>query len=475
MTARILVVDDIPANVKLLEAKLSAEYYEVLTAANGRECLDMAANHAPDLILLDIMMPGMDGFEVCQHLKSDEATAHIPVVMVTALSEISDKVKGLECGADDFLSKPVNDTALFARVRSLLRLKMMMDELRVRQDSYGQLGVMDNQGGENGDNARVLVVENSEFTARRLATYLSEGEHTVERTQTGEEALARAREADFDLIIVGIDVDGENGLRLCSQLRSQEESRHVPQLMVLEDADMQRLAKGLELGVSDYLVKPLDKGELLARVRTQVRRRRYHERLRSRIRKSVSMAFTDPLTGLFNRRYLTTHLDRKLLDIGQGGKPVSVAIFDVDLFKEVNDTYGHGPGDEVLRLLASVATNNLRSIDLVARYGGEEFVVVMPETTCEQAHKIMERLRKRVAQTDFPISVQGGTTLCITVSIGVATTSDPDDMAEDVLERADVALYQAKKAGRNCCVSDSEVEAGAEDNNQPAASGWDIA
>ncbi len=458
MTARILVVDDIPANVKLLEAKLSAEYYEVLTASNGRECLDVAAHNSPDLILLDIMMPGMDGFEVCQHLKANEATAHIPVVMVTALSEISDKVKGLDAGADDFLSKPVNDTALFARVRSLLRLKMMMDELRVRQESYGQLGIMENRDAETGDQARVLVVENSTFTARRLTTYLADGGHEVEHVQTGEQARQRAREADFDLIIVGIDVDGENGLRLCSHLRSQEESRHVPQLMVLEDADLERLAKGLELGVSDYLVKPLDKGELLARVRTQVRRRRYHERLRTRIQKSVSMAFTDPLTGLFNRRYLTTHLDRKLLDIGQSGKPVSVAIFDVDLFKQVNDTYGHGPGDEVLKLLATIATNNLRSIDLVARYGGEEFVVVMPETSREQAMKIMERLRKRVAQTDFPIGVEGNTRLAITISIGVATTNDPDDMAEDVLERADVALYQAKKAGRNRCVDNSNAD-----------------
>jgi two-component system cell cycle response regulator len=470
MTARILVVDDIQANVKLLEAKLSAEYYEVLTAASGQECLDTARARLPDLILLDIMMPGMDGFEVCQRLKADEATAHIPVVMVTALSEIADRVKGLEAGADDFLSKPVNDTALFARVRSLLRLKMMMDELRVRQETSGQLGIVETSEGESGDNARVLIIENSEFTAKRVASYLEEAGHVPERVHTSHDGLARARAADFDLIIVGIEVDGEDGLRLCSQLRSQEESRHVPQLMLLEDTDMPRLAKGLDLGVSDYIVKPLDRGELLARVRTQVRRRRYHERLRMRIQKSVSMAFTDPLTGLFNRRYLTTHLDRKLLDIGQSGKPVSVAIFDVDLFKEVNDTHGHGPGDETLTLLATIATNNLRSIDLVARYGGEEFVVVMPETTREQAGKIMERLRKRVAQTDFPIQ-DGARTLTITISIGVATTDNPDDMAEDVLERADDALYRAKKAGRNRTMS-AEADGGAAEAST-AADVWD--
>lgn len=468
MTARILVVDDIPANVKLLEAKLSAEYYEVLTAASGQECLDLAAEKAPDLILLDVMMPGMDGFEVCKRIKADDTTAHIPIVMVTALSDVSDRVRGLESGADDFLSKPVNDTALFARVRSLLRLKMMMDELRVRQETSGQLGIIESGAGEKGEAATVLIVETSDFTAKRMANHLHDAGYVTDRCRDSQSALERARSLDLDLVIVGIDVDGEDGLRLCSQLRSQEESRHVPQLMVLEDTDLPRLAKGLDLGVSDYIIKPLDKGELLARVRTQIRRRRYHERLRARIQKSVSMAFTDPLTGLFNRRYLTTHLDRKLLDIAASGKPVSVAIFDVDLFKKVNDTYGHGPGDEVLELLATVSINNLRSIDLVARYGGEEFVVVMPETTERQALKIMERLRKRVAQMDVPIN-DGRVELNITISIGVACTHDPDDMAEDVLERADAALYRAKDGGRNRSEGSGEPH----DATEPAATSPD--
>lgn len=458
MTARILVVDDVAANVKLLEAKLSAEYYDVLMAFSGQECLEIATERLPDLILLDVMMPGMDGFEVCKYLKSDEDTAHIPVVMVTALSEISDRVRGLDAGADDFLSKPVNDIALFARVRSLLRLKMMMDELRVRQETSGKLGIIESSIPETGDDARILIADGSEFTAKRIANHLEDIGHTTERVRKSEAALKRGREDKFELIIVGLDIDSGNGLRLCSQFRSQEETRHVPLLMVLEDADLPQLAKGLDLGVSDYLVKPLDRGELLARVRTQVRRRRYHERLRQRIEKSVSMAFTDSLTGLFNRRYLTTHLDRKLLDIGQTGKPVSVAIFDVDHFKYVNDTYGHGPGDDVLRMLATLATNNLRSIDLVARYGGEEFVVVMPETLQAQAAKIMERLRKRVAQTDFPVE-NGKMSLSITISIGVASTSNPDDMAEDVLERADTTLYRAKENGRNRCeIADSAEE-----------------
>ncbi|SDF81886.1 response regulator receiver modulated diguanylate cyclase [Limimonas halophila] len=455
MTARILVVDDIPANVKLLEAKLSAEYYDVLTADSGPKALEIAAEQAPDIILLDVMMPEMDGFEVCERLKADPATAHIPVVMVTALSETQDRVRGLEAGADDFLSKPVNDTALFARVRSLARLKMMLDELRVRQATHGQLGTGDVYTEEDDSPASILVVETSTMTAERTCGHLREEGHNVTHVADPAKALKAGRETGFDLIIVGIDLDGEDGLRLCSQFRTQEETRHVPLLLVLDDMDMQRLAKGLDLGVTDYVVKPIDRGELLARTRTQIRRRRYHERLRSRIQRSVSMAFTDSLTGLYNRRYLTTHLDRKLMDIATSGKPVSVAIFDVDNFKDVNDTHGHNVGDEVLKTLASIVSDNLRSVDLVARYGGEEFVVVMPETRGDQAQEVAERLRRCVAEHTFH-PPQMDEPLPVTISIGVAATTDPDEMAEDVLGRADEALYAAKESGRNrVCSADA--------------------
>jgi two-component system cell cycle response regulator len=447
MTARILVVDDIAANVKLLEAKLSAEYYDVITADNGRTAIEVAETQAPDIILLDVMMPGMDGFETCQELKANPKTAHIPVVMVTALSDVADRVRGLESGADDFLSKPVNDVALFARVRSLVRLKMMMDELRVRQETSGRLGAIASEFELADSPAKVLVVEKSRFTTQRLSDYLAEGEHEVVCTDTGERALDLGREQQFDLVIVGIDLGGEDGLRLCSQFRSQEGTRHLPLLLLLEDMDLPRLAKGLDLGVTDYLVKPLDRGELLARVRTQVRRRRYHDRLRERIQTSMSMAFTDSLTGLYNRRYLMTHLDRKLMGITETGKPVSVMLFDVDHFKAVNDTHGHGVGDDVLVKLAAVASDNLRAVDLVARLGGEEFVVVMPESNAATAMQVAERLCAQVAESSTQLP--DGTPLSVTISIGVATSETSEEMADDLLERADAALYGAKNAGRN--------------------------
>src|SRR5690349_7053426 len=159
MSGRVLVVDDVDVNVKLLEAKLSSEYFDVLTASNGATALEIASSTVPDVVLLDVMMPQMDGFEVCRRLKADPKTADIPVVMVTALSDVADRLRGLEAGADDFLTKPVNDIALFARVRSLVRLKRMMEELRLREEICHQLGGPDARVAETDGSARILIVD----------------------------------------------------------------------------------------------------------------------------------------------------------------------------------------------------------------------------------------------------------------------------------------------------------------------------
>ena len=462
MTARILVVDDILPNVKLLEAKLTAEYFDVLTASDGPSALQLAAAQTPDIILLDVMMPGMDGFEVCERLKANPKTRHIPVVMITALSDVNDRVHGLKSGADDFLSKPVNDVALFARVRSLVRLKMMMDELRVRQATTGGEDLFEGRLDEASlcSGARVLVVEESEFLAQKIAEHLETAGCLVDRVTNGADGLAQGCGHRLDLIIVGLDLDGEDGLRLCSQFRSQEETRHVPILLVLEETELAELAKGLELGVTDYLIKPIDHNELLARVRTQIRRRRYHDQLRGLLESSVSMAYTDPLTGVYNRRYMRAHLERKITEIPIGAKPVSVLMCDLDHFKQINDTHGHAAGDAVLKEISKRIGDNLRDFDMVARYGGEEFVVVMPATPLSAAHAAAERLCKCIA--DEAVAIPGKPEpLTVTASIGVASTSDPQMAADGLLDQADAALYRAKRAGRNCVVVSPESEDGA--------------
>ncbi len=267
MTARILVVDDQPLNVKLLEAKLTAEYYDVITACNGEDALAKATEVVPDIILLDVMMPGMDGYEVCEHIKVDPALMHIPVVMVTALGDPADRIRGIDAGADDFLSKPINDVSLFARVRSLLRLKLALDELRLRDSASLQFGDLEatDLTSNSGAGARILVVEDESHDRETIATVLSV-ENDVTCVTGAEEALTAVAQA-FDLIIASTYPKESDGLRLCSQIRSRDATRHVAILMLIDESDSEHLAKGLDLGVNDYLYKPIDNNELITRTR----------------------------------------------------------------------------------------------------------------------------------------------------------------------------------------------------------------
>jgi len=458
MSARVLVVDDILPNVKLLEAKLTAEYYDVITATNGTEALEKVTAESPDLVLLDVMMPGMDGFEVCTRIKSDANVSHIPVVMVTALTDAQDRVRGLESGADDFLSKPINDTALMARVRSLVRLKMALDEWRVRENTANQLGVVDESSNvmdESAENAKILVIEDKDFECRKIEETLQVDHDEPMFASSGVEAMEKLSSMETDLIIVSLNLVGEDGLRLVSHLKSNERTRQVPIVMIGENDDMDRIAHGLEIGAHDYIIRPVDKNELLARVRTQVRRKRFQERLRATYEISLSMALTDSLTELYNRRYLEVHLEKLLNKNYENNKTLAVLVLDIDHFKAVNDTHGHNVGDEVLKEFANRLKDKLRSFDLVARLGGEEFVVILPDVSKERAYMVAERLRMAISEEPFKCSVPEGQ-LSITTSIGGALIPPEQHSVEDVIKRADKELYAAKDAGRNCCVFEGE-------------------
>src|SRR5262245_33512559 len=456
MSARVLVVDDVVANVKLMDARLTAEYFDVITAMSGPEALAICDRAQCDIVLLDVMMPEMDGFEVCRRLKANPKTHHIPVIMVTALDQPSDRVRGLEAGADDFLTKPVSDIALLARVRSLVRLKMAADELRMRAVTSREIGINDPEVAalsETGRGGRVLLVDDRAASYERVAGLLTT-EHTVDVEPNPQEALFHAAETSYDVMIVSLGLENYDGLRLCSQVRSLDRTRGVPILMIAEAEDNARLLRGLEIGVNDYLVRPIDKNELLARVRPQIRRKRYTARLRDNVQQSMEMAITDGLTGLYNRRYMESHLSTLVEQAASRGKPLTLLVLDIDYFKSINDTHGHDAGDDVLREFAVRVKKSIRGIDLACRYGGEEFVIVMPETDMAVAALVAERIRRRIAGEPFPIS-QGSNAIDVTLSIGLAALGSREDTGATILKRADQALYRAKRDGRNRVVADA--------------------
>lgn len=447
MSARILVIDDLEANRRLLEAKLTADYYEVITATRGEEGVQRAKREKLDLILLDVMMPGIDGFETCRRLKAQAETRHVPVIIVTALDDRDSKVRALQAGAEDFLTKPIDDVELMARVKSLLGLKVVIDELRAREASGKRLGVIED-GPDPIERHRlragnVLLIDGNASQLKRMRAALGVEHRVTELAETG--ALDAGAP---DLAIVAVGAKGFDGLRIIARMRSSEPTRHLPILAIVDPGDRERALRALELGAHDIIARPVDEEELVARARTLMRRKRYMDALRQRLDHSLELAITDQLTGLYNRRFLFTQLGPLVQRSQCGGNSVSVMTLDIDHFKRCNDAFGHDVGDAVLQEFSARLGSNVRPNDFACRMGGEEFVVIMPNTTGDIACHAAERVRRQMCAS--PFNVPGPPhPLEITVSIGVACSEDGEESPDTLMKRADEALYEAKRTGRN--------------------------
>lgn len=444
MTARVLVVDDSAANRKLLEARLQDEYFEVVGAASGAEAITLAQRWSPDIILLDVLMPVMDGFEACRRLKAQPATAHIPVVMVTSLNDQHERVRGLDAGADDFLVKPVDQATLFARLRALLRVKQVLDAWRLRAETVRDLGFEPPSAPpEDFEGAKVLLLSDNAAEAAALSAALATDGMELEQYRDEKLVWARLQDpnAHYDLVLTSLPMPEGDPLRLASRLRAEAETRDLPLMLIADEEQRDLVLRAFELGASDHVLRPINEQELRARVRNQVRRRRYQLRLRAEFDRSLELAVTDALTGLRNRRYVFRHLESLL----RAGTACGVLMIDVDRFKPLNDYYGHAAGDAALREVAARLREHVRASDVVARYGGEEFLVVMSGAGAEETAVIAERLR--VAIGERPIDL-GQAKLPVTVSIGSALSASNSE-GEALIAAADSAMYRAKALGRN--------------------------
>jgi two-component system, cell cycle response regulator len=455
MTGRVLVVDDVLANVKLLQARLAAEYFEVLIARSGEEALKVLQSECADVVLLDVMMPGMDGFELCRRIKTATRTMHVPVVMVTALDQTCDRVQGLEAGADDFITKPVDAIALITRVKNLARLKTLNDEMMLRMATARQNGVLPSAAlawpkAESG--GRILLVEDGKRTVRQVLAALGQL-HEVQVEANVPAALARIADKPCDLMIISLNLAAADGLRLCSQVRALERTRHLPVIVIVQPGEDARLLRALDMGVDDYLTRPVDRNELLARVRTQMKRKGQFDYWRGRLEESVELTVTDALTGLYNRRSMQTRCAVLAEQAQTTGQPLSLVLVDIDNFNSINAAYGHNAGDSILRGFATRLRDHARSIDLVCRISGEQFVIIMPNSSLEAACQTAERLRACIAAE--PFQATGETTLKVTASVGVAALDEAHAALEGLFKRADRALYVAKQGGRNKVVADA--------------------
>lgn len=449
MTGRILIADDVATNRIVLKVKLSSAFYDVIQASSGQQTLEVALSERPDLIILDDQLSDIDGISVCRALRSDPATEHIPIIMITSSAEKPSKLGALRAGADDILFKPIDELMLLARVRSLLRACGTADELRLRASTCRDLGFAEAQAGFETPGSVALVAAQKDTALRwrtQLGGQISDRISILSRSEALQSLFHTTAP---DLFIIAGDLDNpDEGLRLLSELKSRMETRYVPVLMVLGQPPHSQAIVALDLGANDVIGENFDPEELALRVKTQIKRKRQSDRLRETVQDGLRMAVIDPLTGLYNRRYALPHLGHISQRAKQTKRSFAVMILDLDRFKTVNDSFGHAVGDEVLTEVASRIRKNLRNVDLAARIGGEEFMIAMPDISLNVARVAAEQLRKAIEETPIEVGAPAKT-LDVTISVGVAMGDSENSDINKLMSLADRALYAAKTDGRN--------------------------
>lgn len=448
MTGPILVVDDLAINRIILKVKLASACHESVQAADGATALALARSEKPKLILLDMMLPDISGIEVCRQLRADPVTRHIPVVIITASSDRARRLEALRAGADEFLTKPLNEVILLARIRSLLRARETEGALRLRAATCQELGYPDiDTPLATPGRIGLIAAEPAIAMSWRAALAPLLPNRLEILTPSAALTDANARPAP-DLYVIAADLGAlGSGLRLVADLRSRASSRDAAIGLVLPEADCDTAAMALDLGASDILTLPFEPEETALRLRLHIQRKRRADALRRQVDDGMKMAVTDPLTGLYNRRYALVHLDRIAARAACTGEGFAVMALDLDRFKSINDRFGHAAGDSVLERVAERLRDCLQPGDLLARIGGEEFLVALPDAFLADACQTAERLCQAVADIVVPLP-DGGPSVRVTVSVGLSM-GKPGMGAQEALSRADNALLAAKACGRN--------------------------
>lgn len=446
MSGKILIVDDVVINTRLLTAKLRSEYYLTKSASDGYQAVELAVSWQPDVILLDIMMPGMHGYECCRRLKLDKLTNHIPIIVITALDGHSERLKGLEAGADEFLTKPINYSLLLVRIRALIYTKRLLDQWRARVGAVSMAGV---DLGESeiwqSTSERILIIAQNVCDAAEISRELEHYKCQRLLFDSGNDQF-ELQSPYPDLLIFGPFKESLDYLSLISSVRAEAAYHQTPILLILDMVfDMDLLRKAIDLGASDWLQRPWDPLELRYRCGNWLNRSRYEKFLRWQVDRAIELVAIDPLTKLFNRRYFEKYANI-VLEM-ERESTVSMLLIDIDHFKSINDRFGHQVGDLVIRYVSSTLNNSSRAFDVTARYGGEEFVLLLPSTDVDNAVALAEHILLAIRHA--------GCCICenidqvITASIGVASRELGASSMEEFLGQADTALYLAKSRGRN--------------------------
>ncbi|MEJ6399476.1 diguanylate cyclase [Yoonia sp. 208BN28-4] len=453
MSGRLLIVDTIASNRIVLKVKMQSAQYDVQTCATLDQARIAIRQARPDMILLNMADPAEDQHAFCHDLKSDPETADLAIIGVGMVDTCRARFAALDAGADEVMPRPIEDALLLARIRSLLRMRNANAELWLRDGTSRALG-FEEETANFVHAAKIAVLTFAENCASPFVDQVSELFQRglkVMPAKTGLSAQALAPVPDL-FVIDATDAQDENAIfRLVSDLRSRADTRLSSQLVVLRPDARAVAAMALDLGADDVAFGGIGTDEITHRAARLVRRKEQQDKLRATVRNGLQAAVTDPLTGLYNRRYAEPHLLRLAEQATKTSQDLTVMMLDIDHFKRVNDTHGHAAGDSILRQTAQRFRENLRAVDMIARVGGEEFLIAMPNTNFAQAEIAADRLCRVINGKPY-ILQDGALHVRVTLSIGVAVWHTQDGAmpsGDSMCRQADEALYAAKLGGRD--------------------------
>ena len=447
---KVVVVDDEPINVKLVSAMLKTEQLDILAAYDGKEALKLINNNKIDLILLDIMMPEMDGYEVTRIIKGNIDTKDLPIILITALNSEEDKKRGLDAGADEFITKPINKFEIISRVKSMLKLKQYRDQMRVRKQTEDPLSIPSlNRVSVRNCAQSILLVEDNPKDAEIIKQMLTNEPYNLIQVTTGESAIDAAVNEKIDLILLDLMLPGIDGYKVCQCLKTNSRIPNIQIVMITSLSDLESKVRGLEEGVDEFLVKPIDKRELRLRVNALLKKKAYLDDLRTHREKVLDLAIIDGLTKLYNQSYFKRYISMEVRRAVAGQYMVGLIIGDLDNFKKYNDNLGHSFGDRILQEIAQIIKTHISELDFPVRYGGEEFAIVFPYADVKRVFSVAENIRKSIEQHVFKGADSDSSLGSITISIGIAFCPLDATNADDLIEKADFMMYRAKKLGKN--------------------------
>jgi two-component system cell cycle response regulator len=450
MAGTAVIVDRVPTNCIILKVKLTAAFYRVVQAETGVAALSVIEAQKPDIVLLSYNLLDVEATQLCAQIKSLEQPGWKPVVVFSHADNLQGRLAALQAGTDDVLTRPMETNLMLARLRSLLRARDVEQELGLRDSTTWALGFAEPAKQFTPAGVVTLVCNHSSASKSLLALLEKTRQHSFEHIAPNSIMQETASGSRTYVYILDLSaMDPQRGLSLLSNLKSHAQTRLAATFVLLPNAHQDLAAHVLDLGADDLMIGSIESTELRIRLNALVSRKRASDQLRNNIRDGLKAAITDPLTGLFNRRYAMPHMERVLKQAYANDRNCAIMVLDMDHLKRIDDHYGHLAGDAVLIEVSQRLESNLRSVDLIARMGSEEFLMIMPETKHHQAEITGQRLCGLINKTPISLpSGQGDVTVSIGIVLGGAS-SGPKKTATQLLDLADRALYGSKSDGRN--------------------------